>query len=191
MALKTLVKVGSITNLSDARYCAGMGVDFLGFRVIEGQTGAVPVRTFQEIRGWITGPQIVAEIYGLTSEVQLSRIIEETQPDYLEMSMAEYKLIGHLINLPYILQVEDAEHIPLDFSSRPAYILTGANIDATTSQFIPDFELLVEVTSVNELDVAVSRTGVSGIALYGGAEIKPGLKNYEELSGILEALEVD
>ena len=191
MALKTLVKVGSITNLSDARYCAGMGVDFLGFRVIEGQTGAVPVRTFQEIRGWITGPQIVAEIYGLTTEVQLTRIIEETQPDYLEMSMAEYKIIGHLISLPYILQVEDAEHIPVDFSSRPAYILTGANIHATTSRFIPDFELLVEVTSVNELDAAVSRTGVSGIALYGGAEIRPGLKNYEELSGILEALEVD
>ncbi len=31
MALKTIVKVGNITNLSDARYCAVMGVDMLGF----------------------------------------------------------------------------------------------------------------------------------------------------------------
>ena len=29
MPLKTFVKVGNITNLSDARYCAGMGVDML------------------------------------------------------------------------------------------------------------------------------------------------------------------
>lgn len=191
MALKTLVKVGSITNLSDARYCAGMGVDFLGFRVAEGQTGAIPVRTFQEIRGWITGPQIVAEIYGITSEAQLTRILEETQPDYLEMSLEEYQSIGHLIRLPYILQINDTEEIPADFSTRPAYLLTGANANLTTSRYIPEFELLVQVSSLTELDSAVSRTGVSGIALYGGAEIRPGLKTYEELSEILEALEVD
>ena len=29
--LKTLVKVGEINNLSDARYSAGMGVELLGF----------------------------------------------------------------------------------------------------------------------------------------------------------------
>ena len=33
--LKTQVKVSSITNLSDARYCAGMGVDLLGFPIQE------------------------------------------------------------------------------------------------------------------------------------------------------------
>ena len=33
MALSTIVKVGSIRNLSDARYCAGMMVDVLGFSI--------------------------------------------------------------------------------------------------------------------------------------------------------------
>lgn len=191
MALKTLVKVGSVTNLSDARYCAGMGVDFLGFRVIEGQPGAIPVKTFQEIRGWITGPQIVAEIYGVTGEDELARVLAETLPDYLELSLAEYREIGHLINRPYILRLHDSEDLPADFSVRPAYLLTGPAINATTSRYIPDFELLVEVNSIPELDAAIAQTGVSGIALNGGAEIRPGLKNYEALSGILEALEVD
>jgi phosphoribosylanthranilate isomerase len=41
MALKCFVKVGNVTNLSDARYCAGMGVDLLGFPVDAAQPGPV------------------------------------------------------------------------------------------------------------------------------------------------------
>ena len=41
MSLQTFVKVGEITNLSDARYCAGMGVDLLGFNVVENTPGYV------------------------------------------------------------------------------------------------------------------------------------------------------
>ena len=42
--LKTLVKVSGIENLSDARYCAGMGVEFLGFPLAQ-----IPFEKFQEI----------------------------------------------------------------------------------------------------------------------------------------------
>lgn len=33
MALKTFVKISGVNNLSDARYCAGMGVNQLGFNI--------------------------------------------------------------------------------------------------------------------------------------------------------------
>ena len=65
MPLKTFVKVGCITNLSDARYCAGMGVDMLGFRAVESQENYIKPSQFQEIRGWIAGPLVVAEVYGV------------------------------------------------------------------------------------------------------------------------------
>jgi phosphoribosylanthranilate isomerase len=191
MALKTLVKVGSITNLSDARYCAGMGVDFLGFRLIEGQPGMIPVGSFQEIRGWITGPQIVAEIYGISSATEFARIMEEAHPDYLELSLEEYAAVGNLITLPYILRVTDARELPSDFANKPAYLITDLKINPVTSRYIPEYELLVDVSSAGEVDTALSQTGISGIALYGGTEIRPGLKDYEELSAILEALEAD
>ena len=35
MGLKTLVKVSEVNNLSDARYCAGMGVEMIGFSLDE------------------------------------------------------------------------------------------------------------------------------------------------------------
>ena len=86
MALKTLVKVGNISNLSDARYCAGMGVDMLGFRVISGQEHYVSPELFKEIRGWFSGPSVVAEAYGIRSGEDLPFIIQNYLPDFIELS---------------------------------------------------------------------------------------------------------
>jgi phosphoribosylanthranilate isomerase len=191
MALKTLVKVGSITNLSDARYCAGMGVDFLGFQVIDGQPGSIPVRSFQEIRGWITGPQIVAEVYGIETAGQLNNILDEVHPDYLELGLEEFRKIGGAIVLPYILRLSSEDELPADLADKPAYLFIDHKFDAVVSKYIPDYELLVQINAVAEVGNVLGQTGVSGIALNGGPEIRPGLKDYEALSGILEALEED
>jgi phosphoribosylanthranilate isomerase len=188
MSLRTLVKVGSISNLSDARYCAGMGVDFLGFRVVEGQTSAIPAKLYQEIRGWVTGPQMVAEIYGITDPAQLTRIIEDFRPDYIELGSAEFEKVGHAITLPFILSLKSDEQITSGLSA-PAYVMiTSAE---HISRFVPDHDVLLVVKSTAELDDALTHTGVSGVCLQGGVEIRPGLKTYDELADILEALESD
>jgi phosphoribosylanthranilate isomerase len=191
MALKTFVKVGNITNLSDARYCAGMGVDFLGFQVIGGHPCSIPVKSFQEIRGWITGPQIVAEIYGIGTISQLNDILEEVHPDYLELGLEEFAKVGGAVSLPYILKISANEELPNDLAQKPAYVIIDHEFDATASRYIPDYELLVQINALADVEKALGQTGVSGIALNGGSEIRPGLKDYEALSVILEALEED
>src|SRR6516162_4980549 len=55
--LKTKVKVGSVTNLSEARYCAGMGVDFLSFPI-----ASIDPKTYREITGWVAGPKFGIEV---------------------------------------------------------------------------------------------------------------------------------
>jgi phosphoribosylanthranilate isomerase len=87
MPLKTLVKVGCITNLSDARYCAGMGVDLLGFRVIAGSEHHIDHTLFQQIRGWLSGPKIVAECYGISEKTNITEIISQFAPDYIELNL--------------------------------------------------------------------------------------------------------
>lgn len=188
MSLKTLVKVGNISNLSDARYCAGMGVDFLGFSVIAGQPNAIGVSSFQEIRGWVTGPQIVAEIYGIEGPEQIPQMVENFRPDYLELGVNEFNKVGHALTLPFILKLSPEEELPV-MTSSPAYIIVSADKDLT--RFIPDHDVLLIVTSTAELDTAIAHTGVSGVCLHGSAEIRPGLKSYDALADILEALETD
>ena len=56
--LKTFVIVGEISNLSDARYCAGMGVDVLGFNINPVEETCVAPETLNEISGWVAGVAI-------------------------------------------------------------------------------------------------------------------------------------
>ena len=65
MSLKTEVKVGHISNLSDARYCAGMGVQYLGFSMDSNSEHYVDQDTLKTIKEWIVGPKIVGEFSNL------------------------------------------------------------------------------------------------------------------------------
>ena len=87
-----------------------MGVDLLGFCTIEGQDGYIKPDRFQEIRGWVTGPKIVAEVYGLKDATQIESILERYKPDYLEMSLEEWSVIT-TPPIPVILSVEDANQL--------------------------------------------------------------------------------
>ncbi len=59
MALITSVIVNGVNNLSDARYCAGMGVDMIGFNLDESQPGFMPAADLQDIAGWVAGVKLV------------------------------------------------------------------------------------------------------------------------------------
>ena len=94
MSLKLKIKVGNITNLSDARYSAGMGVDWLGFRMDN-----IDPQTFREITGWVTGPRFVIEIH---QPSDLNKAVDYT-PDYLEIP-------GLLKKTEALVQQRVAEH---------------------------------------------------------------------------------
>jgi len=182
MPLKTLVKVGSITNLTDARYCAGMEVDMLGFRAIPGQENYIQPVQFQEIRGWINGPRIVAEIYGITNPDELDAILENYKPDYLEMGVKELSQFSAL-PLPVLLTVENPGDA-VKLTIHPKYLIGKTFFKST----IP---LLVEVHSTNVVQSLLENEDVSGIVLKGGIEQKPGLKDFEVLNDVLELLEIE
>jgi len=181
MALKTIVKVGTITNLSDARYCAGMGVDMLGFRVIEGQDAYVAPDQFQEMRGWVTGPKIVAEIYGIKTPGQLAAVVEQYRPDYLELGLEELKYLTQPLPLPSILALKKGESQPYT----PDFLL-AAEVASVNSTQTP---VLAEVKNVNQVNESLL-SKVQGVALQGSAELRPGLKEYD-LADILEGLETE
>ncbi len=88
LMLSTFVKISNVTNLSDARYCAGMGVDMLGFSIDEILSSYVAPKKYAEIRAWVAGVQLVAES-------------SETNPKKLLALLAEYEFDA--------LQVEDPD----------------------------------------------------------------------------------
>jgi phosphoribosylanthranilate isomerase len=196
MALKTLVKVGRISNLSDARYCAGMAVDMLGFRVIAGQDHYVSPELFKEIRGWFSGPAIVAEAYGIEKSEDLPVLIQSYLPDFIELSLTDLLKI-HSPYSTYILSTTYEELVAQEAVLAPyriqisKVILPASTDRKAIDELARNYKVLLQVDSNTPDDVFINNASLKGIALQGSPEEKPGLKNYDQLADILEKLEVD
>ena len=199
MALKTLVKVGNISNLSDARYCAGMGVDFLGFNIDPANEHYVDPEEFKEITKWVSGPEFVGELTdsndGSQTDFYNFTFLQVDQPALIPAY--DHKMI---------LEVDLTEHSDVDvtnildqWSNRVEYfLLYHSKSDHLDDGMIHSLKkwasnhpvLLGSGITPNNLEDLMN-IGIRGIALYGSREAKPGLKDYDELADILEALEVE
>lgn len=193
MSLKTFVKVGKITNLSDARYCSGMGVDMLGFRVIPDDADYLTPERYKEFRGWFTGPTVVAEAFGIQSSDEIATIIENYQPDFIELSIADLNNVKNS-SLPLILSgtPDELSQVKNLISSLTVEYLIFTSIPSKeiVEQLSTSYKLLVKVKEEKELETLANiSTSITGISLHGSPEEKPGLKNYDLLSAVFEKLE--
>src|SRR6187402_255425 len=88
MSLKTKVKVGNITNLSDARYCAGMGASWLGFPMKEVDGSLLSPEKFMDITGWVSGPEFVLEAEEINLQ-QLYTVIQRYPAQYIQIEVSQ------------------------------------------------------------------------------------------------------
>lgn len=210
MALKTLVKISNVTNLSDARYCAGMGVDMLGFSMDTDSPDYVEPKKFAEIRGWLAGVQIVGETRSTDPET-IERLLDMYQPDLLQID--EAALLPYLSTLGtsdrelrFILRVDVAQ---LTLDQLDTLLQTGAvNADYVLLEsngpvnMEDDLKTLLQrqatrysillgtgISAENVHELLAELSSVRGIALSGGIEEQPGNKEFGELMDILEAIE--
>ncbi|MBD2755048.1 phosphoribosylanthranilate isomerase [Spirosoma validum] len=204
MSLQTLVKISNVTNLSDARYCAGMGVDMLGFSMDAESPDYIEPKKFNDIRGWVAGVQIVGETASADPEV-IEQLLDTYQPDVLQVD--ESALLPYLgtFGKPLILRV-DLSQLTLDqldtlFQTGVAgadYILLESNgsihfdadLKATIQRLSSRYSILLGTgISLQNVHTLLTDLPVRGIALSGGDEERPGYKEFGELMDILEAIE--
>ena len=206
MALSTLVKISNVTNLSDARYCAGMGVDMLGFSMDADAPDYVDPDRFAAIRGWVAGVQIVGETHS-TDPVAIEQLVQTYQPDYLQVDDAAMLPYLASFDKPLLLRVDltttnpaQLEAIVRDGSATAEYMLLEGNEAQSLTAEQQDvlyklagkYPILLGmgITAENVHDL-LDELPVRGIALRGGDEDKPGDKEFGELMDILEAIEED
>ncbi len=211
MALKTLVKISNVTNLSDARYCAGMGVDMLGFSMDSDSPDYVDPAKFTEMRSWVAGVQIVGETTSTDPDV-IEQLLDTYQPDLLQVD--EAALLPYLStagkspgSLRLILRA-NLSQLTLDqlntlFQTGAAgaeYVLLESNgplhfdddLRATLQRLAGRYSILLGTgISVDNVHSLLTDLTVQGIALSGGNEERPGNKEFGELMDILEAIEVE
>jgi phosphoribosylanthranilate isomerase len=154
----------------------------------------------KEIKSWVAGVKIVGETQGADYE-DVKALVESYEIDFLQIS--EARLLPQIVDLgkPIILKLEfESAHLEdylerysqfvefflvggVDFSDFARYTLKDYSYNYS---IVLDFGITAEI--VNEL---LEEMPINGIALKGSSEIRPGYKDYDELSEILEVLEED
>ncbi|MCP4443171.1 MAG: N-(5'-phosphoribosyl)anthranilate isomerase [Aureispira sp.] len=211
--LKTNIKASQISNLTDARYFAAWGTEWLGFCFDFGQDHYIAHQEVKAIKEWIVGPKIVGE-FGA------GQTIQEVQK-YIDLLGLDLVQVGPFADLDFIQQLsvpvikayylEDTKH--LSELAKPMLLLqndveysildfTKNNISWTAIQ--ADEEALenlkqlcshnlimlhINMKDADEMEDIRTSLRIHGFSLQGGEEEKVGYKSFDELDDLFEALE--
>ncbi len=206
--LSTIVKISNVTNLSDARYCAGMGVEMLGFTLDSENPQYITPEKFGEIRSWIAGVQLVGETR--SEDVQeILRLLEQYPLDALEIGVpAMVPFLISELSIPVLLRInideinpEDLRPLVRDYNSSVSYTLLESpqNMPLSTKweevigQLPESANILLGfgLDDIEQIHYYLDTLPIEGISLRGSEELRPGYKDYGMLMDILEALETD
>ena len=190
--------IRGINNLSDARYCAGMGADKLTFILDPALPGHLDTKTVKELAGWIAGVELIGEfsqlsahdINAISAECSLDAVLlrsprtvaelaEIAPPVYIELAgdapfftqTLPGSIVGLVVELPASASAETLAALKQLASERPLWLGPG---------------LLPE----RALDLA-KQLHLAGLSFPSGDEVKPGLRDFDQLEAVFEALEIE
>lgn len=201
MALKTFVKISNITNLSDARYCAGMMVDVMGFNVDPTSDKRIDPNEFKEITEWVAGVKYAGE-FGSSSKNDICEALSAYPIDYIQME--DYTAVEtiNLLGKPIIFKLAiNTEEELSKLKSKLSYldelvkmlIIKSDNeslfdsLDSQIGYYNGNLKLLkgYGLKENDHLDK------FPGLELEAVEEERPGFKDYGEVMDVLEAIEED
>lgn len=200
--LKTEVLVRNVTNLHDARYCAGMGVSYISMPLeLQGEK-TLSAAQINEIGEWLSGIKILGEIKHRLPENLQEYVLSGFEVD-------DSQMLQQLTNFekPIILTI----HIDNNDIESPAFKGTLDSLQEKVAFFniicqgspeIYKKELLKELNAdhkifwgfdfeVSSISNFIGEINPLGIVLHGSKEIKTGLNEFDYLADILEELDTD
>ncbi|MBH8569404.1 hypothetical protein KB206_10955 [Microvirga sp. STS02] len=190
--------IRGINNLSDARYCAGMGADKLTFVLDPALPGHLDTKSVKELAGWIAGVELIGEfdqlstheINAISAECGLDAVLLRTPrtdeelaeiapPVYLELAADSAGLarplptspIGFVLELAGSVAPETLAALQQVSAKNPLWLGPGLHPDHAR-------------TLATSLPLA-------GLVFPSGDEVKPGLRDFDQLEAVFEALEIE
>ena len=204
LALPVLVR--GINNLSDARYCAGMGATGLIFTLDPALPDAVAPATVRELAGWVAGVDIIGEV-GADADADLPRLVAECELSGVLLRLDPQRQSWPLgLDVPVLVEVPpslltDHHHYAAALADLTAAFPQGYALVTTSPRtYPPDLAywhalarqaplwLLAPADPTQAADVA-QHVHPAGLVLAGGDELKPGLRDFTDLEAVFEALE--
>lgn len=182
-----------------------MYVNLLGFNLERTADKYISPELFKDISGWVSGVDFVGEfthdrnpdILEILENYPTIKWIEYDRSEVLET------LVGKGYSLIYKMNLKEVMHIESDVAktlSQSGIIFhVVSEVDVLSDE---DLKVIQKLASnckvilgfgitIENVQNLVENNGIYGISLSGSDEIKPGLKDMDQLAEILEKLEVE
>lgn len=213
--LKTSVKAGPITNLTDARYFAAREVEWLSFDFNSGSETYVQPQVMSAIKEWVDSVKFVGE-FGMASAADIRELTEQLQLDAVQVGM--FTELETLVDLkspvPVIKEIivesetaleQIAEQLELfqpwvqifilDFAKngfdwaalQKSEIFSIAQLRTWCERFPIMFCIDFQKEMLNNF---LDTLQPLGLCVKGGEEEKTGYKSFDELDEIFDLLEI-
>jgi phosphoribosylanthranilate isomerase len=205
--MAVLLKICGITSLPDARYCAGAGVDMLGFIFHAESPRAVDPASVREIAGWIHGPEIVG-VFVDADLGHMQTVAEQASLTMLQLHGNEPPELCARLDLPVIKAfrvrpgetAQDIRERVDPYRDAVRYILLDAFVEGvaggTGETF--DWDIARELSSAyplllsgglnaSNVEEAVATVRPQGIDLSSGVELRPGNKDFDLVADLIDA----
>lgn len=211
--LKTKVKASSVTNLTDARYFAAWGADWLGFNLNTGSEYYIQPNTMKAIKEWVDGVKVVGE-FDLQSAGEILAAADMLELEAVQVGtfagqdtlQALYEQEVPVIKEVVVQAVGEFDAIEAQLQTQQAWVshflLDFQKNGITWSDLLEEglsalrglaeaYPVLVAIdVDAEQLNTLLKEIPVHGISVRGGAEEKVGYKSYDELDDLFEAIEV-
>ena len=186
LRLKTFIS--SISNLTDARYYAAMGVDWVSFD-ISNNLDFIPKA--KEIIDWIEGPKIAIELTDniaaieamLTDKINYDAIIVPFGSEVNSTALVIEKII--------LTKITEWPSFSEKLNPNTTYLVDTTAIEDTSSiatTITTDNTYILQLPNT-ELTTTLIANNKAGIALYGGEEERVGYKSFDDIDAVFDLLE--
>jgi phosphoribosylanthranilate isomerase len=204
MSFLTKVKFSNVNNLSDARYAAAVGIEYIGFCFDKSNPDYIAPIKAKEMIDWITGSNIVAE-FGNQSIDEIKDISELLQVDAVEVNNTilpdELPQIGKAIIKKIDVNAYSQEQLANELEAYAKYC-DAFHVYASTQPENYDCEQLVDLCKNYQIiwGLAISTQTVINtihsfnpfaIHVSGGSEEKVGIKDFDDLNELLEIITLE
>ncbi len=206
--LNVQIKICGTTNLADARYCASLGADYLGFVQYVGSPRFVEPTLAKEIIEWVEGPRSVGVFVDEDPDL-VNKIASDTGFDLVQLHGDETPGYCSLIEKPVIKAIrvkasdtaDQLRRVMDEYQASVSSFLLDSFVDglpggtgrtlpwrtaATVSRDYPLF-LAGGLNSYNIVE-AVETVRPVGIDVASGVEEAPGRKSFGAIDELFAAL---
>ena len=203
----TKLKICGITSLADARYCAGAGVDYLGFIQYAGSPRYIEPAQAKEIIGWLYGPEPVGVFVNETAET-INNIVSnagfthaqihgEYEPQFFQaIDVPTIKAVsihphttGHELS-DHLTRFADAvDYFLLDTAKAGLWGGTGSTFDwEIAKELVEQFPIFI-AGGINAANIrrVIDTLHPYAVDLASSVEESPGVKDFDKLADLFDA----